>query len=113
LNNASYLRKVGALTRVIGRTEADRVARAREKANRRIAYVKTASFADELTTFVYKEAVRLRKQRNATLPIPWEIDHIVPFKGKIVSGLHIWSNIRVIPRSENAKKGNKYVPLYD
>ena len=40
--------------------------------------------------------------------IKWHVDHIVPLQGKIVSGLHIPKNMRVIPAIDNMKKGNRY-----
>jgi hypothetical protein len=36
------------------------------------------------------------------------VDHIIPLQGKYVSGLHVFSNLRVIPGSDNVKKSNKY-----
>jgi hypothetical protein len=36
------------------------------------------------------------------------VDHIIPLQGKKVSGLHVFSNLRVIPGEENVKKSNKY-----
>jgi hypothetical protein len=39
---------------------------------------------------------------------PYHVDHIIPLQGKYVSGLHIFSNLRVIPGSDNVKKSNKY-----
>lgn len=40
---------------------------------------------------------------------PWEVDHIVPLKGRGVCGLHVPWNLRVIPQSENRAKGNKLI----
>jgi len=40
--------------------------------------------------------------------IPHHVDHIIPLQGKNVSGLHTFSNLRVIPGEENVKKSNKY-----
>ena len=36
------------------------------------------------------------------------VDHIIPLPGRKVSGLHVFSNLRVIPGSDNAKKSNKF-----
>jgi len=38
----------------------------------------------------------------------WHVDHIVPLQGKKVSGLHVYSNLRVVPSSVNLAKGNRY-----
>ena len=40
--------------------------------------------------------------------IPHHVDHIIPLQGKNVSGLHVFSNLRVIPGVDNVKKSNKY-----
>lgn len=53
---------------------------------------------------LYLEAVR----RTETEGIRYEVDHIIPLQGKLVSGLHVPTNLRVIPKSENAAKRNHY-----
>jgi hypothetical protein len=37
-----------------------------------------------------------------------QVDHVVPLKGKNVSGLHVRSNLRIIPSSENQRKNNRF-----
>jgi len=39
---------------------------------------------------------------------PYHVDHIIPLQGRKVSGLHVFSNLRVIPGAENCQKSNKY-----
>jgi hypothetical protein len=39
---------------------------------------------------------------------PYHVDHIIPLQGKKVSGLHVFSNLRVIPGTDNVKKSNSY-----
>jgi hypothetical protein len=36
------------------------------------------------------------------------VDHIIPLQGKKVSGLHVFSNLRVVLGSDNVKKSNSY-----
>ena len=38
----------------------------------------------------------------------WHVDHIIPLQGAFVSGLHVPSNLRVIPALENMRKNNHY-----
>ena len=114
VNRRSYLKKVnGKLTRrsPLEMTNELRIQYYRDKANLRATRAKKARFYDELTVLVTKEAHELRKLRNKLTGIEWHVDHIEPLKGKDVCGLHIWSNLQVIPKLINLQKGaNRAVP---
>ena len=38
-----------------------------------------------------------------------EVDHIIPLNNPLVCGLHVWDNLQLLSRSENARKSNKFI----
>lgn len=55
---------------------------------------------------VYKEARRLTKLTG----VVHSVDHIVPLKHKLVCGLHVSWNMRVITLDDNLRKANNWWP---
>ncbi len=60
--------------------------------------------------FLIEEAYRLAAFRSKLTGTQWHVDHIVPLQGRLVSGLHVESNLSVITARENGVKGNRYWP---
>lgn len=60
--------------------------------------------------FIITEAYALAKLREKVCGGKWHVDHIVPLKSQLVCGLHVETNLRVIPALENMKKSNRFWP---
>ena len=69
---------------------------------------RTPTWLTDIDLWIIEEAYHLAQLRTNLFSFPWHVDHIIPLQGKNVSGLHVPSNLRVIPGSENVKKSNKY-----
>jgi hypothetical protein len=110
--NSKYYYKISEGTTCrrnnLNRTKEEKAQRARDKSNLRCTRAKYRRFDDEFTKLVVQEGHDLRRLRNECTGIEWHVDHIVPLNGKYVSGLHIWSNIQVIPKLINLIKGNTF-----
>lgn len=60
--------------------------------------------------FFIQEAYRLAKRREKVCGGKWHVDHIVPLQSKLVCGLHVEHNLRVIRGAENVSKSNRHWP---
>ena len=90
------------------RTNKEKVAYHRQWAieKQRRTKIATPSWANkEAIKEIYKTAVELTESTGTV----YEVDHIVPLTSKLVCGLHVEHNLRVITFEENRKKYNSFI----
>jgi hypothetical protein len=73
-------------------------------------YIKqrTPKWLTEDDKWIIKEAYELSLLRKKMFGFDWHVDHIIPLRGKYVTGLHVPTNLQVIPGRENESKSNKF-----
>lgn len=69
---------------------------------------RTPKWLTEDDFWMIEEIYNLASLRTKTLGFLWHVDHIIPIRGKKVSGLHVPQNLQVIPWIDNVKKSNKF-----
>jgi hypothetical protein len=78
---------------------------ARNAARHAAKLERTPKWADtEAISKIYEKARLLTKETG----VAHEVDHIIPLRGELVSGLHVESNLQVITADENRRKNNNY-----
>lgn len=76
--------------------------------HRAVKLLRTPAWLDEDDYWVIAQAYELAALRTKLFGFSWHVDHIMPLKGKSVSGLHVPSNLQVIPGLQNIAKNNRF-----
>jgi hypothetical protein len=58
--------------------------------------------------WLIEQAYEVAALRSKATNIAWHVDHIFPLQGELVSGLHVPTNLQVIPWFDNLSKANKF-----
>ena len=67
---------------------------------------RTPAWADlDAIRAIYKDCAAINRVSSTR----HEVDHIVPLRGELVSGLHVAHNLQIIPAVENSSKGNTWL----
>ena len=120
LNNKERVAERNFLNRLANKEKKKEYDKARHNANPEIAKIarlkrrlseKQAipswyeSQRDKIHT-IYKKRDELSKLWGIEL----HVDHIIPLRGKLVSGLHCWDNLQLLEASINLSKSNTFKP---
>lgn len=75
---------------------------------KRYIKLRTPKWVGSEEKWLMKEAYDLAALRTRVTGFSWHVDHIIPLQGKLVSGLHVPTNLQVIPGVANIRKRNNY-----
>ena len=80
------------------------------KSNRRRAehLQRTPGWLSSEDEWLFGEIYELAAMRSKATGVKHHVDHIIPLKGRLVSGLHVPTNLQVIPARDNLRKHAKY-----
>ena len=76
--------------------------------NRLVRIKRTPAWLSEDDKWMIEQAYELAALRTKMFGFIWHVDHIIPLNGRRVSGLHVPTNLQVIPGAENSRKSNGY-----
>ena len=92
-------------------TPRGKIATSTNDAKRRAAKIqRTPAWLSEDDYWMLEQAYELAALRTKLFGFSWHVDHVLPMQGKKISGLHVPSNVQVIPGVENVRKANRFMP---
>lgn len=77
-------------------------------ARKRYIKQRTPKWLSKDDMWMMEQAYELAALRTKIFGFAWHVDHIIPLRANLVSGLHTPYNLTVIPKSVNLTKSNKF-----
>lgn len=93
--------------RRLGWSEELRSCRDGARRRRLIQRLATPPWVDQAAMVAIYERCRARTRESG---VAHHVDHVVPIQGRMVCGLHVPWNLRVMPASDNVRKSNRFDP---
>lgn len=84
--------------------------RANDAKRRTAKMQRTPAWLGKDDYWMLEQAYELAALRTKLFGFSWHVDHVLPLQGKKVSGLHVPTNVQVIPGVENVRKANRFMP---
>ena len=84
-----------------GRVQANKAKYRASKKNRTPIWTSATNLFEMQCIYTYRTALQ-------AIGLNYEVDHIIPLQGKMVSGLHTPENLQVITTEQNRLKNNRY-----
>lgn len=72
--------------------------------------LRTPSWLTQKDISAIREFYILAAEKTKETGMIWHVDHIVPLRGELVSGLHVPWNLQIMPGKENYTKRNHFDP---
>lgn len=78
-------------------------------ARKKVVKQRTPKWITDDDRWMMEQAYELAALRTKMFGFAWHVDHILPLQGKTVSGLHVPTNLQVLPGVDNIRKRNTVV----
>jgi hypothetical protein len=107
-DNPDYKAKKAAITRSWAKNNPEKVVEM--SAKKRCSKLKRMpSWLSVEQKVKIRSFYKVAQMMSTAFSVNYHVDHIVPLRGKLVSGLHVPWNLRVIKAEENMVKSNKFL----
>ena len=81
--------------------------RCRAKVNARVRHIRMPLWANKIRV---RSVYLVAQEKSRISGRQFVVDHVIPIKHKLVCGLHVENNLRVILETDNSSKANSFNP---